>query len=498
MKLGEMLVRDGRILPVQLQHAIAHQARSGGRLGSILVELGYLDAETLTVYLGLGLGMPIATGATLERCKRSAVRLLTPQQAARYRCVPIVIQGQTLILAIADPLDMPTLDALHNVTGYRVLPRVAPEIRIYYYLERFYGVPRPHRFVALGDSPRGNPAIGSHTGGLPGPPLPGLPPRRSAPMSVTGPQPTVRRAASVAAERNITRPPPVPAPLEAAPMAPATMPMAAAPMPASTPMAAAPMAAAPMAAANAPVRALTAEEHEALEIDANDLVDELDADDAATAGRVPAHAARASARLPAAAPRAPISSAALPALAHESIAADDRDTERGPHPVLTLDTALAVMASTDQRGAVADAILGYAASMFEVAALCLVRDHLAVGWKGFGPAVDDERIETLLVPLEMPSIYQLAERSRELFRGHAFPAALHDHVFKVLRCPPPLYSVVAPILIGQRVVNLLYAHKPGGVDLLEEEIVGVRQLVAAAGEAYVRLISASKAQRKSA
>jgi Type II secretion system (T2SS), protein E, N-terminal domain len=489
MKLGEMLVRDGRITPVQLQHAIAHQARSGGRLGSILVELGHLDAETLTVYLGLGLGMPIATGATLERCKRSAVRLLTPQQAARYRCVPIVIQGQTLILAIADPLDMPTLDALHNVTGYRVLPRVAPEIRIFYYLERFYGVPRPHRFVALGDSPRGNPAIGSHTGGLPGPPLPGLPPRRSAPMSVTGPQPTVRRAASVAAERNITRPPPIPAPLEAAPMA---TPMAAAPMAAVT----TPMAAAPMAASSAPMRVPTAEEHEALEIDANDLVDELDADDAATAGRVPAHA-RASARMPAAEHRAP-PAAALPSLAPEPIATDDRDTERGPHPVLTLDTALAVMASTDQRGAVADAILGYAASMFEVAALCLVRDHLAVGWKGFGPAVDDERIETLLVPLEMPSIYQLAERSRELFRGHAFPAPLHDHVFKVLRCPPPLYSVVAPILIGQRVVNLLYAHKPGGVDLLEEEIVGVRQLVAAAGEAYVRLISASKAQRKSA
>jgi hypothetical protein len=248
-------------------------------------------------------------------------------------------------------------------------------------------------------------------------------------------------------------------------------------------------------------RALTAEEHEALEIDANDLVVELDADEAATAGRVPANAAgRTSAPMAAAAPQAPPLPAAppLPVLAHDGMVSDDRDTERGPHPVLTLDTALAVMASTDQRGAVADAILGYAASLFEVAALCLVRDHLALGWKGFGPSVDDDRIETLLIPLEMPSIYQLAERSRELFRGHAFPAALHDHVFKVLRCQAPLYSVVAPILIGQRVVNLLYAHKTGGSDLLEEEIVGLRQLVAAAGEAYVRLISASKAQRKSA
>jgi hypothetical protein len=136
--------------------------------------------------------------------------------------------------------------------------------------------------------------------------------------------------------------------------------------------------------------------------------------------------------------------------------------------------------------------------MFDVAALCLVRDHLAVGWKGFGPGLDDDRIESLLIPLEMPSIYQLAERSRELFRGHAFPAGLHDHVFKVLRCQAPLYSLVAPVSIGHRVVNLLYGHKRDGGDLHEDEIVGLRQVTAAAGEAYVRLISASKAQRKSA
>src|SRR5678809_1744425 len=162
MKLGEMLVRDGRITHAQLEQALAHQTRVGGRIGSILVELGFLDAETLTVYLGLELGIPIATGATLERCKRSAVRLLTPQQAARYRCVPIVIQGQTLILAIDDPHDMQSLDALHNVTGYRILPRIAPEIRIYYYLERFYGVARPNRYRALGESPRGSSTAGSH------------------------------------------------------------------------------------------------------------------------------------------------------------------------------------------------------------------------------------------------------------------------------------------------------------------------------------------------
>jgi len=43
MKLGEMLVRDGRITPAQLEQALAHQTRVGGRIGSILVELGFLE-----------------------------------------------------------------------------------------------------------------------------------------------------------------------------------------------------------------------------------------------------------------------------------------------------------------------------------------------------------------------------------------------------------------------------------------------------------------------
>src|SRR6185503_5814103 len=117
------------------------------------------------------------------------------------RCVPIVIQGQTLIIAIDDPHDIQSLDALHNITGYRNLPRVSPEIRIYYYLERFYGVPRPTRYRALGEAPRGNSALGSHpaSSGLPGPPLPGLPPRRNSPIAAPTPRPIVRRSENIAA-----------------------------------------------------------------------------------------------------------------------------------------------------------------------------------------------------------------------------------------------------------------------------------------------------------
>src|SRR3954468_12222404 len=165
MRLGEMLVRDGRLSEAQLADALGFQARDGGRLGTVLFENGMIDLEALTVYLGLELGIPIATGAMLERAKRTAVRLLQPAQAFKYKCVPLVVQDRQLIAAIEDPHDLATLEALTSVTGYRVLPRVAPELRIYYYIERYYGVARPARYVKFGDSPRGS--VSAHDTGLP-------------------------------------------------------------------------------------------------------------------------------------------------------------------------------------------------------------------------------------------------------------------------------------------------------------------------------------------
>ena len=190
MKLGEMLVRDGRLTEAQIQAALGFQARDGGKFGTVLFEHGFIDLEALTVYLGLELGIPIATGAMLERAKRAAVRLLQPTQAFKHKCVPLVVQDRQLIAGIEDPHDFATLEALNQITGYRVLPRVVPEVRIYYYIERYYGVARPQRFVKFADSPRGNEA--AVDAGLPARPLPGLPPVPAAPVTAPGPRPRLR------------------------------------------------------------------------------------------------------------------------------------------------------------------------------------------------------------------------------------------------------------------------------------------------------------------
>jgi hypothetical protein len=414
MRLGEMLLRDGRLTEAQLKQALQYQARDGGRMGTVLVEHGLIDLEALTVYLGLELGIPIATGSMLERAKRAAVRLLQPAQAFKNKCIPLVVQDRQLIAAIEDPHDFATLEALTQITGYRVLPRVAPEVRIYYYIERYYGVARPPRFVKFGDSPRGDETVGNP--GLPAAPLPGLPPVPAAPVAAPGPRPRLRSAKM----------------------------------------------------------AKMFDESESLELEADDLLESLDADDAAAAEPAPTVRPHrmTSPPMAAAQPEAP---------------APPR-----PSPISATD-ALSELNSLTERNRIVEVLLGYASGIFPVSVLFAVRDQLAFGWKAVGDFPGHASVEHLLIPLDAPSIVQAATAAENgVFHGAPIPSTVNSYLYKVLGCSEPRTATAGVINIGKRVVNVLYGH---GADLTPLQLDDLQAVCETAAEAYARLIAASKAKR---
>src|SRR5262249_27890928 len=108
---------------------------------------------------------------SLERAKRAAVKLLTPELAERYLAIPLVVQDRQLIAAMRDPHDLVVLDELGAATGYRIIPRVSPECRLYYYLERYYGIPRPERYLAMGEWAYAGRKAGADDMEPPAPPL---------------------------------------------------------------------------------------------------------------------------------------------------------------------------------------------------------------------------------------------------------------------------------------------------------------------------------------
>src|SRR5438552_3432026 len=135
--LGEQLIAAGMLTEVQLELALREQARSHGRMGQILVQLGFVAPEGLADFLGRQAG---TRAVNLNRVSvDQSVLSLVPLEVAR-RCVamPLFRQNGTLTVALADPYDVTAVDTLQQVSGLSIDLVTAPERDILNCQERYY------------------------------------------------------------------------------------------------------------------------------------------------------------------------------------------------------------------------------------------------------------------------------------------------------------------------------------------------------------------------
>ncbi|MCI0370655.1 MAG: hypothetical protein L0214_04570 [candidate division NC10 bacterium] len=149
MRLGQVLLRMGLVSLEQLEEATERQVSCGGRLGSNLLELGYLSEEALAKTLSIIHGVPYADPARLERVDPRILFLISADFATKHRLVPFERDRTGLYVAMVDPTDRVPLEALRKTLGCEVRPRVAVELRVLYALHRFYNAPLFPRFSHL-------------------------------------------------------------------------------------------------------------------------------------------------------------------------------------------------------------------------------------------------------------------------------------------------------------------------------------------------------------
>lgn len=146
-RIGEALLERGFIDRSQLDDALRTQLFFGGHLGTSLIELGYVDEDTLGETLSEILGVGYARSARFRDIPASVIDTMSQKMAEKYQAVPIEIEGKSLHVAVINPLKLTTLSV---VTGYRIVPWVAVESRIYEAMERYYGIPQRPRFIKIG------------------------------------------------------------------------------------------------------------------------------------------------------------------------------------------------------------------------------------------------------------------------------------------------------------------------------------------------------------
>jgi type II secretion system (T2SS) protein E len=159
MKLGTLLLRNAAIGLSQLEAALRNQVLYGGRLGTNLVELGFLDLELLSGYLAELTGMPIATPTLLDAADPAVLGKLGVDAAHLLRAIPLgYLSPGEIAVAMVDPSDGAAADALATRLGDKIVRYVVPELRALYYLEKHFGLPRRARFVRTGAPPPPEPA----------------------------------------------------------------------------------------------------------------------------------------------------------------------------------------------------------------------------------------------------------------------------------------------------------------------------------------------------
>ncbi len=137
--LGEMLVAGGLIKEEQLKKALEEQKKRGGKVGELLVDLGFLTEYNLASFLGRQLQIPYVE-IDKQLVDTDTVRLIPAAMARRLTAIPLYRDKEAIVVAMADPLNIFGIDDIRKAAGREVRQVVATRSDIMRAIDRLYGV----------------------------------------------------------------------------------------------------------------------------------------------------------------------------------------------------------------------------------------------------------------------------------------------------------------------------------------------------------------------
>ncbi len=138
-RLGELLIEAGSISDRQLNAALNEQRKWGGRLGGILVEMGFLEEKAMMHVLARQLGLSTVDLESVD-VSVQVTQHLKIDLAERYGVFPLRFDTQSNVLAIAtaDPTNADAVQELEFATGAKIAQEVASASAIDRAIRKYY------------------------------------------------------------------------------------------------------------------------------------------------------------------------------------------------------------------------------------------------------------------------------------------------------------------------------------------------------------------------
>jgi len=141
-RLGGILISEGIITEKQLEESIVLQTKEGGKLGDVLIRLGYVSDEQIVIALSKQLAIPyvsLASGKLTPTADQNLETLIPHDFAIRNIVLPLSRNLNSLTAVMFDPLDLILIDNLKKITGCEINPVVSTKSNILKAIQAFYG-----------------------------------------------------------------------------------------------------------------------------------------------------------------------------------------------------------------------------------------------------------------------------------------------------------------------------------------------------------------------
>lgn len=137
LRLGDVLVQQRLISQEQLQQTLVLQKQTGKKMGRLLIETGLITEELLANGLARQLRVPFVNLKTFP-FRADVVKLLPESAARRFRALVLEDKGDTLLVALADPLDLFAYDELTRLLKRTISIAAVPESQLALAFDRLY------------------------------------------------------------------------------------------------------------------------------------------------------------------------------------------------------------------------------------------------------------------------------------------------------------------------------------------------------------------------
>ncbi len=453
-RLGVLLLRAGAVTEESVNRALAVQGFAGGRLGTLLIERGSASEDDIGRALAEQHGCEYAPWTVLGSVPATVIAALPAKFAIRHSAVPVGLGEGFIRIALRDPANLRILDELFFVTGKKILAAVAPEVRLYQALEKYYGERRTPRFAILAEKLS----------------------RPTAPSVIRKPLPPPPNFSSAAQEL----------PPGLAPGEPDDPTLLAAWRVPDTP---------PVGWGGLPPPPTEEQEHP----------ESIAWEETPATGAWPAPPP-----LPASVPPPPSAAAPPPApkaggpdsiAPPSALSAWRRMTEAPPPPTKPFPAAsgmpskadLASILKASGRDEIFEAALSALARRFLRSAVFVARPDAVVGWSAAGEGVNPGALRRLETPWTEPSIFLNIRMSRSFYLGALPPLARHEELAGALG-GWPAECLVQPVLMREKTVAFFYVVCPDAQGATPADLTFVRELAGATAAALAASIRLRKKQ----